>query len=90
MYELQKLSLWHTERVKDQLNYTYEIDKKTYHPLTFTIEMDFTMEIERKKVQTHQKMKGSYSKINEIDKITIPADVKESVVEFDESALQDE
>jgi hypothetical protein len=74
----------------NKLSYTYEIDKKTYHPINFTVDMDFNMEIEGEKVQSVQKMKGSYSKINEIDEINIPADVKESAVEIDESALQGE
>ncbi|MEG9295406.1 DUF6612 family protein [Mangrovibacillus sp. Mu-81] len=72
------------------LSYTYEIDKKTYHPLNFSVDMDFDMEIEGEKVQSVQKMNGSYSKINEIDDITIPAEVKESAVEIDESALMTE
>jgi hypothetical protein len=71
----------------NELSYTYEIDKKTYHPLNFTVDMDFDMEIEGEKVQTVQKMKGSYSKINEIDDITLPAEVKNGAVEMDDSAM---
>lgn len=74
----------------NKLDYTYEIDKKTYHPLNFTVNMDFDMEIEGEKVQSVQKMTGSYSKFNEIEDITIPAEVKENAVEMDEAALQGE
>jgi hypothetical protein len=74
----------------NELSYTYEIDKKTYHPLNFSVNMDFDMEIEGQKIQSVQKMKGSYSKINDIDNITIPAEVIENAVEIDEAALKNE
>jgi hypothetical protein len=48
------------------------------------------MEIEGEKVQTVQKMTGSYSNINEIDDITIPAEVKKGAVEMDDSAMPGE
>jgi hypothetical protein len=74
----------------NKLSYSYEIDKETYHPLNFTVDMNIDMEIEGEKVQSVQKMKGSYTKINEIDDITIPAEVKENAVEMDGAALQGE
>ena len=59
----------------------YTIDKDNYQIKGYNMDMDYTMEVEGQEMKTTQKMKTTYSNINNVDSIEVPEDVKEEAID---------
>ncbi|MGX7197381.1 DUF6612 family protein [Enterococcus olivae] len=57
-------------------SYKVEVDKATFYPISFETDMDYEADTENFTMTATQQQKGSYSQINEIDTIELPADVQ--------------
>ncbi len=66
------------------LEYEIFIDKKTFYTNAFNMKMDMTMIIEGEEMRIDQKVNAKLSKINEIEKITIPQEVIDNALDINE------
>ena len=66
----------------NKVYYEIFIDKETHQPNAMNMTMDFDMEMEGESVNIQSDMQAVYSKFNEIDAITVPADVIENAEEI--------
>lgn len=67
-----------------ELSYRMAVDKETYYPQMFKINMDFTIEENGESVNLNQAIYSEFSRYNEIDSITIPDQVKENAKEVED------
>lgn len=58
------------------INYTLYIEKETYYPKKFNIDTDIEIDVDGYKVNTVQTIEGNYFRINEVDAIAIPDEIK--------------
>ncbi|MFT8316808.1 MAG: DUF6612 family protein [Sporolactobacillus sp.] len=73
------------------MSYTYTVDKKTFNPQRF--KMTFTAVPLKKAVGSetiHMEINTSFSKINQLQKLTIPANILKNARTVDPSALQNQ
>ncbi|TGA98520.1 hypothetical protein E4665_08355 [Sporolactobacillus shoreae] len=70
------------------MDYTYVVDQKTFNPKSLTV--SFTAEPKSKDTPGKLKMtiQTAFSKINQLEKVTIPADVKKKAIKIDPAQLQ--
>lgn len=66
----------------NEVEYEIFIDKETFDTTAFNLVMDMEMSAEGETVQIKQDVKSKISKINEIDEITVPAEVLDEAVEY--------
>jgi hypothetical protein len=65
----------------NELSYTINIDKETFLPTTFEMLVDMSMDVEGETLTIKQDATGSYTKINGVDSITVPEDVKTNAID---------
>lgn len=70
-----------------EVSYLYEIDKKTHYPVKLDMIMDVTFADSGEEIALKMDMKGTYSKFNEIDGITVPQDVLQTAQEMPDPAV---
>ena len=66
----------------NKVYYEIFIDKETFLPNTMNIDMDFDMEVEGETMNIKTDLQSEYSKYNEIEAITVPAEVIEQAQEI--------
>lgn len=66
----------------NEVAYEIFIDKETFLPSTMNIDMDLDMEIEGESMNIQSDIQSEYSKYDEIDAITVPAEVVEQAQEI--------
>ncbi len=71
----------------DHVEYVMKIDKETFHLQQLDVAIDSTTKIEAETMHLQQEMKSVYSQYNEVDKITVPAEVIENAQEIDFGSL---
>ncbi len=64
------------------VDYEIFIDKKTFHPSVFNMNLEMEMTIEEQTIQMKQELKSQYKNYNELETITIPQEVLDSAVEM--------
>ncbi|WP_343032846.1 DUF6612 family protein [Cytobacillus depressus] len=65
------------------VEYEFLIDKESFYPVALDVLMEMEMTIEDQTIVMKQKMNGQYSKLNEIEAITVPQEVIDSAVEME-------
>lgn len=63
------------------LFYELTVDKNTYETKEYRMEIETTMDVDGEEMKISIDMNGTYDNINGIDKIEIPAEVKEEAIE---------
>lgn len=66
----------------NEVAYEIFIDKETFLPSVINIDMDLDMEIEGESMNIKSVVDSEYSKYDEIDSITVPAEVIEQAQEI--------
>lgn len=66
----------------NQLDYEVVVDKETLYTTAINMNMDISFEIEGEELFQTQRMKATYSNINDIEPIEVPQDVIDSAVEL--------
>lgn len=66
----------------NSVSYEIFIDKETFLPNVMNVVMDFDMEAEGESVSIKSDVQSEFSKYNEIEKITVPAEVVEQATEM--------
>lgn len=69
----------------NELKYRMVINKDTYYPQTFSMDMDFNMEEENgERIQLQQSLYSEFSRFNEIEEITIPQNILDEAEEIED------
>ncbi len=66
----------------DMLKYSFLISKETFYPQEFSVEASFSLKANDETMKMSQMYSGKYSKFNEIEKIVVPAEVRERAVDM--------
>lgn len=69
----------------NKMNMVTVYDKQTLYPLSGFMDTDITMVMEGEKINMKQQAEYTYSNINKLDKITIPKEVIDSAIPFEEA-----
>ncbi len=69
----------------EKIDIQFTIDKKTFFTKDFDMDMVMIMEQQGEQVKVIQNIKGTMSKINEIDEIKVPKEVLESSIDMNEA-----
>ena len=64
------------------VNYVINVDKETFLTNSLDVKMDMDMNIEGESMNIKSDIQADYSKYNEIEAITIPAEVLEQAQEI--------
>lgn len=69
----------------NELKYRMVINKDTYYPQTFSMDMDFNIKEENgESMQLQQSLYSEFSRFNEIEEITIPQDILDEAKEIED------
>ncbi|WP_313236399.1 DUF6612 family protein [Sporosarcina ureae] len=68
----------------EKVDIQFTIDKKTFFTKAFDMDMVTTMDEQGQQVKVTQNMKGTMTKINEIDEIKVPKEILDSAQEMDQ------
>ncbi|AXI00345.1 hypothetical protein DV702_11820 [Sporosarcina sp. PTS2304] len=68
----------------ESIDIEFTIDKKTFFTKDFDMDMVMTVEEGDQKVKIDQNIKGTMSKINEIDEIKVPKDILDNAADMDD------
>lgn len=72
----------------ENLKYTYTLNKETFYPKTFIVDMTMTIEEDGSTMKMTQKMNSSFSKFNELNDLSIPEDVMNNAIELNLEDLE--
>lgn len=68
-----------------RLHYVLEIDKETFYTTGFMMDMEMTVVIEGEEMHLVQQLESDNEKINEVEVVPIPAEVKENAINIEEN-----
>ncbi|PIC68430.1 hypothetical protein CSV71_12100 [Sporosarcina sp. P21c] len=82
--EADEAMLEETDMKVEKVDLQFTIDKKTFFTKDFDMDMTMTMDEQGQQVKVTQNIKGTMTKINEIDEIKVPKEIIDSAQEMDQ------
>lgn len=82
--EADEAMLEETDMKVEKVDLQFTIDKKTFFTKDFDMDMTMTMDEQGQQVKVTQNIKGTMTKINEIDEIKVPKEIMDSAQEMDQ------
>ncbi|MFC4402945.1 DUF6612 family protein [Gracilibacillus xinjiangensis] len=69
----------------NQMDIVSVLDKETLYPVSDKMNTDMVISVEGEEIKIVQSMENTYSNVNEIEKITIPQEVIDNAIPFEEA-----